>query len=134
MCSPRRPHKGQPLSDAVCKRKKMASDVEISFVDESDFIKQENWYFWRACRILVKNLSPLVIFLCTMIHVATVLEPSTSAGSRRGKRSTKESSVAKLSRSLTTSDRGWTLKRQYHEIPRAALFTVLAPEFRTYHC
>ena len=41
-----------------------------------------------------------------------VLEPSTSAGSRRGKKSTndeqkrKESSVAKLSLSLTTLDRG----------------------------
>ena len=27
-----------------------------------------------------------------------------------------------------------SLKGQYHEVPRAALFTVLAPEFRTYHC
>ena len=46
MCSPRRPHKGQPRSDAVGKTNKMANDVEISFVDESDLIKQENRYFW----------------------------------------------------------------------------------------
>ena len=36
-CSPRRPHKGKARSDAVDKRKRMANDVEISFVDENDF-------------------------------------------------------------------------------------------------
>ena len=63
--------------------------MEISFVNESEFKKQENRYFWSktseweldstislnandslaGCRILVKSLSQLVIFLRTMIHV-----------------------------------------------------------------
>ena len=34
--------------DVLSERNKMADSVEISFVDENDFVKEGKWYFFRA--------------------------------------------------------------------------------------
>ena len=34
-----------PRSDILSERNKMADSVEISFVDENDFVKEGKWYF-----------------------------------------------------------------------------------------
>ena len=126
----------------------MAKDVEIRFVDESDFIKQENRYFWSKTSeweldstISLDSNDSLAGMSdfgeefesagSISSHDDTssdsdtdsyyVLEPSTLAGSRRRKKSTndkqkrEESSVAKISLPLTTSDRGWTLSGRLGE-------------------
>ena len=45
VCSPRRPHQGQPRFDVLSKSKKIAESMEIQFVDESEYQNEGKWYF-----------------------------------------------------------------------------------------
>ena len=82
VCFPRGPHQGRPRSDVLSESKIMADNVEIQFVDESEFQNDGKWYFYIDNSQLHSVRTSRKTHFCFRLRLKITLEESPNPSRR----------------------------------------------------